>query len=311
MSIFKKEPNPVGRPSNEEIKKRRNKKIIIGVIAVVGLVLIGGGAYLLISGTSLSELMGNSVTKTVRVCPNGYIYNKEHKACFVKNSTDGNNARPVKTLNVSSSSYKIQPSYLGEENNLSGYDLYVGSNYINGKPIINNELYSDSLRVELYEINNGKYKKITTMNFEAAKFVQINNNSTKTYVARLVITDAVTGKKVYAPYSKKVNLTPNKISVKPKLVSKKESNTKFTLKLSDKTYSDIEESPYYYEFYKFELYEIVNGKSKLIGTYDYKKSITIELKSNEKKQYKVRLKQGNIYSDYSDVLTINTNKYSS
>ena len=51
--------NHVGRPSNEELKRRRNKKILLigAPIALVGILVI------LISTGGISKLMGNSVTE--------------------------------------------------------------------------------------------------------------------------------------------------------------------------------------------------------------------------------------------------------
>ena len=86
MSLLKRESNHVGRPSNEELKQKRNKKIIIGVVAVVVLGIISGGVYLLVSGTNLFGLMGNSVTKSVKVCANGYKYSKKPEGCRQPNT---------------------------------------------------------------------------------------------------------------------------------------------------------------------------------------------------------------------------------
>lgn len=326
MSLLKRESNHVGRPSNEELKQKRNKKIIIGVVAVVVLGIISGGVYLLVSGTNLFGLMGNSVTKTVRVCPNGYYYNKKNKACFVKNSNDGTNARPVKTLNISSNSYRIQAMYLGVEKNVSSYDLFVLPNYKSDK------LYSDSFSAELYEVNNGKYKKIETMGLISGRYVEINFNSTKTYVARLIIKDAVTGKKVYAPYSKKVTLTPNKISVKPQITLSKSKfgkpyvgykNGKYRVDISLSNLDTIRSSLNFGmgdnlegpSLIKLEIYEVVNGKNKYIAEYPMNVVYSTQIKKGEKKQYKVRLRFDEygkkIYSGFSKVLTVDTNTFSS
>ncbi len=71
MSFLQKDVNPVGRPSNETLKKRRNKKIAIVAACIVGVLALGGGAYVLLTGGNLFNLMGNSVTKytSMYICP--------------------------------------------------------------------------------------------------------------------------------------------------------------------------------------------------------------------------------------------------
>ena len=59
--------NHVGRPSNEELRKKRNKKLIITLIPVI-LILVVASVFLL--NGSLSGLMGNSVTSYY--CDSGY-----------------------------------------------------------------------------------------------------------------------------------------------------------------------------------------------------------------------------------------------
>ena len=224
MSIFKKEPNPVGRPSNEEIKKRRNKKIIIGVIAVVGLVLIGGGAYLLISGTSLSELMGNSVTKTVKYCPNGYYYNKENKACFVKNSNDGTNARPVKTVKMSNPKLRIyKPSerkndYFGIFNGKYLIELALDMNFITKSTTYNRNNNGTSTMdfssgYELYKYINGKWTKVDVPFYDAFTLttIELSKGEVARYRARAYVVD-FNGKKVYSNYSNVLTINTNKYS---------------------------------------------------------------------------------------------------
>ena len=307
MSLLKRESNHVGRPSNEELKQKRNKKIIIGVVAVVVLGIISGGVYLLVSGTNLFGLMGNSVTKSVKVCANGYKYSKKPEGCRQPNTY---NMRPLTNLKVSSSSYILVGEYSKVKNNVGEYELYVGTQY-NKKyhALINESLYSDSLSVELYEIKSGKYVKIGTMPFGSSKSVKINTNQNKTYISRLVITDAVTGKKVYAPYSNKVTITPNRIPIKPQLSLTKKANNKGVLELSKKTRNSI--GNYFgggVFNVEYELYEVKNGKNILKGTYEYQEQLTMNL--NEKKQYKVRLKyteyQSNvvIYSVYSNTVKV-------
>lgn len=307
MSLLKRESNHVGRPSNEELKQKRNKKIIIGVVAVVVLGIISGGVYLLVSGTNLFGLMGNSVTKSVKVCANGYKYSKKPEGCRQPNTY---NMRPLTNLKVSSSSYILVGEYSKVKNNVGEYELYVGTQY-NKKyhALINESLYSDSLSVELYEIKNGKYKKIATVPFGSYKTVSIKFNESKTYTSRLVITDAVTGKKVYAPYSNKVTITPNRIPIKPQLSLTKKANNKGVLELSKKTRNSI--GNYFgggVFNVEYELYEVKNGKNILKGTYEYQEQLTMNL--NEKKQYKVRLKyteyQSNvvIYSAYSNTVKV-------
>ena len=308
MSLLKRESNHVGRPSNEELKQKRNKKIIIGVVAVVVLGIISGGVYLLVSGTNLFGLMGNSVTKSVKVCANGYKYNKKPEGCRQPNTY---NMRPLTNLKVSSSSYILVGEYSKVKNNVGEYELYVGTQY-NKKyhALINESLYSDSLSVELYEIKSGKYVKIGTMPFGSSKSVKINTNQNKTYISRLVITDAVTGKKVYAPYSNKVTITPNRIPIKPQLSLTKKANNKGVLELSKKTRNSI--GNYFgggVFNVEYELYEVKNGKNILKGTYEYQEQLTMNL--NEKKQYKVRLKYTEyyksnvvIYSAYSNTVKV-------
>ena len=160
MSLLKRESNHVGRPSNEELKQKRNKKIIIGVVAVVVLGIISGGVYLLVSGTNLFGLMGNSVTKSVKVCSNGYKYSKKPEGCRKPNTY---NMMPLKNLKVSSSSYKVEAIIEYISAGVSEFSLLTDSEIKNGREIINKN-YSDSLSVELYEIKNGKYKKIATLN---------------------------------------------------------------------------------------------------------------------------------------------------
>lgn len=307
MSLLKRESNHVGRPSNEELKQKRNKKIIIGVVAVVVLGIISGGVYLLVSGTNLFGLMGNSVTKSVKVCANGYKYNKKPEGCRQPNTY---NTRPLTNLKVSSSSYKVEAiirDYISTK--VSEFDLLTGSEIKNGREIINKKLYSNSLSVELYEIKNGKYQKIATVPFGSYKTVSIKFNESKTYTSRLVITDAVTGKKVYAPYSNKVTITPNRIPIKPQLSLTKKANNKGVLELSKKTRNSI--GNYFgggVFNVEYELYEVKNGKNILKGTYEYQEQLTMNL--NEKKQYKVRLKyteyQSNvvIYSAYSNTVKV-------
>ena len=308
MSLLKRESNHVGRPSNEELKQKRNKKIIIGVVAVVVLGIISGGVYLLVSGTNLFGLMGNSVTKSVKVCANGYKYSKKPEGCRQPNTY---NMRPLTNLKVSSSSYILVGEYSKVKNNVGEYELYVGTQY-NKKyhALINESLYSDSLSVELYEIKSGKYVKIGTMPFGSSKSVKINTNQNKTYISRLVITDAVTGKKVYAPYSNKVTITPNRIPIKPQLSLTKKANNKGVLELSKKTRNSI--GNYFgggVFNVEYELYEVKNGKNILKGTYEYQEQLTMNL--NEKKQYKVRLKYTEyyksnvvIYSAYSNTVKV-------
>ena len=307
MSLLKRESNHVGRPSNEELKQKRNKKIIIGVVAVVVLGIISGGVYLLVSGTNLFGLMGNSVTKSVKVCANGYKYNKKPEGCRQPNTY---NTRPLTNLKVSSSSYKVEAiirDYISTK--VSEFDLLTGSEIKNGREIINKKLYSNSLSVELYEIKNGKYQKIATVPFGSYKTVSIKFNESKTYTSRLVITDAVTGKKVYAPYSNKVTITPNRIPIKPQLSLTKKANNKGVLELSKKTRNSIGNYFGVGVFnVEYELYEVKNGKNILKGTYEYQEQLTMNL--NEKKQYKVRLKyteyQSNvvIYSAYSNTVKV-------
>lgn len=307
MSLLKRESNHVGRPSNEELKQKRNKKIIIGVVAVVVLGIISGGVYLLVSGTNLFGLMGNSVTKSVKVCANGYKYNKKPEGCRQPNTY---NTRPLTNLKISSSSYRLVGDYSKVKNNVGEYELYVGTQY-NKKyhALINESLYSDSLSVELYEIKNGKYVKIGTMPFGSSKSVKINTNQNKTYISRLVITDAVTGKKVYAPYSNKVTITPNRIPIKPQLSLTKKANNKGVLELSKKTRNSI--GNYFgggVFNVEYELYEVKNGKNILKGTYEYDDPFTMNLKEN--RQYKVRLKYTEyqskvvIYSAYSNTVKV-------
>ena len=251
--------------------------------------------------------MGNSVTKSVKVCANGYKYNKKPEGCRQPNTY---NTRPLTNLKVSSSSYKVEAiirDYISTK--VSEFDLLTGSEIKNGREIINKKLYSNSLSVELYEIKNGKYQKIATVPFGSYKTVSIKFNESKTYTSRLVITDAVTGKKVYAPYSNKVTITPNRIPIKPQLSLTKKANNKGVLELSKKTRNSI--GNYFgggVFNVEYELYEVKNGKNILKGTYEYQEQLTMNL--NEKKQYKVRLKyteyQSNvvIYSAYSNTVKV-------
>ena len=312
MSLLKRESNHVGRPSNEELKQKRNKKIIIGVVAVVVLGIISGGVYLLVSGTNLFGLMGNSVTKSVKVCANGYKYNKKPEGCRQPNTY---NTRPLKNLKVSSSSYRLVGDYSKVKNNVGEYELYVGTQY-NKKyhALINESLYSDSLSVELYEIKNGKYVKIGTMPFGSSKSVKINTNQTKTYISRLVITDAVTGKKVYAPYSNKVTLSANKIYAKPELevVLSEYKNGYYETDIAikqDKVKINEEDGSPGAEKFKFELYEVVNGKNVYVGkTGVFNQGVIVKIKPGTKKQYKARFVFDfggkKIYSDYSNILKV-------
>ena len=310
MSLLKRESNHVGRPSNEELKQKRNKKIIIGVVAVVVVGIISGGVYLLVSGTNLFGLMGNSVTKSVKVCANGYKYNKKPEGCRQPNTY---NTRPLTNLKISSSSYKVEAIIEYISAGVSEFSLLTDSEIKNGREIINKNLYSDSLSVELYEIKNGKYQKIATVPFGSYKTVSIKFNESKTYTSRLVIKDAVTGKKVYAPYSNKVTITPNRIPIKPQLSLTKKANNKGVLELSKKTRNSI--GNYFgggVFNVEYELYEVKNGKNILKGTYEYDDPFTMNL--NEKKQYKVRLKYTEyphqdrgevvIYSAYSNTVKV-------
>ena len=312
MSLLKRESNHVGRPSNEELKQKRNKKIIIGVVAVVVLGIISGGVYLLVSGTNLFGLMGNSVTKSVKVCANGYKYSKKPEGCRQPNTY---NMMPLKNLKVSSSSYRLVGDYSKVKNNVGEYELYVGTQY-NKKyhALINESLYSDSLSVELYEIKNGKYVKIGTMPFGSSKSVKINTNQNKTYISRLVITDAVTGKKVYAPYSNKVTLSANKIYVKPELqvVHSEYKNgyyeTDIAIKPDKVTINELD-SDFENPKFKFELYEVVNGKNVYVGkTGVFNQAVTVKIRPRAKKQYKARFVfdfgSKKIYSNYSNILKV-------
>ena len=309
MSLLKRESNHVGRPSNEELKQKRNKKIIIGVVAVVVLGIISGGVYLLVSGTNLFGLMGNSVTKSVKVCANGYKYNKKPEGCRQPNTY---NTRPLTNLKVSSSSYQLVGIY---SYNVGEYELYVGTQY-NKKyhALINESLYSDSLSVELYEIKNGKYVKIGTMPFGSSKSVKINTNQNKTYISRLVITDAVTGKKVYAPYSNKVTLSANKIYAKPELevVLSEYKNgyyeTDIGIKQDKVKINEEDGSPGTEKFY-FELYEVVNGKNVYVGKASvFNQGVIVKIRPRAKKQYKARFVfdfgSKKIYSNYSNILKV-------
>ena len=312
MSLLKRESNHVGRPSNEELKQKRNKKIIIGVVAVVVLGIISGGVYLLVSGTNLFGLMGNSVTKSVKVCANGYKYNKKPEGCRQPNTY---NTMPLKNLKVSSSSYILVGEYSKVKNNVGEYELYVGTQY-NKKyhALINESLYSDSLSVELYEIKNGKYVKIGTMPFGSSKSVKINTNQNKTYISRLVITDAVTGKKVYAPYSNKVTLSANKIYAKPELevVLSEYKNGYYETDIAikqDKVKINEEDGSPGAEKFKFELYEVVNGKNVYVGKASvFNQTITVKIRPRAKKQYKARFVfdfgSKKIYSNYSNILKV-------
>ena len=312
MSLLKRESNHVGRPSNEELKQKRNKKIIIGVVAVVVLGIISGGVYLLVSGTNLFGLMGNSVTKSVKVCANGYKYSKKPEGCRQPNTY---NMMPLKNLKVSSSSYILVGEYSKVKNNVGEYELYVGTQY-NKKyhALINESLYSDSLSVELYEIKSGKYVKIGTMPFGSSKSVKINTNQNKTYISRLVITDAVTGKKVYAPYSNKVTLSANKIYVKPELqvVHSEYKNgyyeTDIAIKPDKVTINELD-SDFENPKFKFELYEVVNGKNVYVGkTGVFNQAVTVKIRPRAKKQYKARFVfdfgSKKIYSNYSNILKV-------
>jgi hypothetical protein len=309
VSLLKRESNHVGRPSNEELKQKTNKKIIIGVVAVVVLGIISGGVYLLVSGTNLFGLMGNSVTKSVKVCANGYKYNKKPEGCRQPNTY---NTRPLTNLKVSSSSYQLVGIY---SYNVGEYELYVGTEY-NKKyhALINESLYSDSLSVELYEIKNGKYVKIGTMPFGSYKKIKINANQNKTYVSRLVITDAVTGKKVYAPYSNKVTLSANKIYAKPELevVLSEYKNGYYETDIGikqDKVKINVEDgSPGTEKFY-FELYEVVNGKNVYVGKASvFNQGVIVKIRPRAKKQYKARFVfdfgSKKIYSNYSNILKV-------
>ena len=311
MSLLKRESNHVGRPSNEELKQKRNKKIIIGVVAVVVLGIISGGVYLLVSGTNLFGLMGNSVTKSVKVCANGYKYNKKPEGCRQPNTY---NTRPLTNLKVSSSSYKVEAIIEYISAGVSEFSLLTDSEIKNGKEIINKNLYSDSLSVELYEIKNGKYQKIATVPFGSYKTVSIKFNESKTYTSRLVITDAVTGKKVYAPYSNKVTLSANKIYVKPELqvVHSEYKNgyyeTDIAIKPDKVTINELD-SDFENPKFKFELYEVVNGKNVYVGkTGVFNQAVTVKIRPRAKKQYKARFVFDfggkKIYSDYSNILKV-------
>ena len=70
--MFKKK-NHVGRPSNEELRKRRNKKIILILIPAIAVVLL----LILITTGSLSILSGNSVTSYY--CDEGYELGNDSK----------------------------------------------------------------------------------------------------------------------------------------------------------------------------------------------------------------------------------------
>lgn len=310
MSLLKRESNHVGRPSNEELKQKRNKKIIIGVVAVVVLGIISGGVYLLVSGTNLFGLMGNSVTKSVKVCANGYKYSKKPEGCRKPNTY---NMMPLKNLKVSSSSYKVEAIIEYISAGVSEFSLLTDSKIKNGREIINKN-YSDSLSVELYEIKNGKYKKIATVPFGSYKTVSIKFNESKTYTSRLVITDAVTGKKVYAPYSNKVTLSANKIYVKPELqvVHSEYKNgyyeTDIAIKPDKVTINELD-SDFENPKFKFELYEVVNGKNVYVGkTGVFNQAVTVKIRPRAKKQYKARFVfdfgSKKIYSNYSNILKV-------
>ena len=310
MSLLKRESNHVGRPSNEELKQKRNKKIIIGVVAVVVLGIISGGVYLLVSGTNLFGLMGNSVTKSVKVCSNGYKYSKKPEGCRQPNTY---NMMPLKNLKVSSSSYKVEAIIEYISAGVSEFSLLTDSEIKNGRKIINKN-YSDSLSVELYEIKNGKYKKIATVPFGSYKTVSIKFNESKTYTSRLVITDAVTGKKVYAPYSNKVTLSANKIYVKPELqvVHSEYKNgyyeTDIAIKPDKVTINELD-SDFENPKFKFELYEVVNGKNVYVGKASvFNQGVIVKIRPRAKKQYKARFVfdfgSKKIYSNYSNILKV-------
>ena len=256
--------------------------------------------------------MGNSVTKSVKVCANGYKYSKKPEGCRQPNTY---NMRPLTNLKVSSSSYILVGEYSKVKNNVGEYELYVGTQY-NKKyhALINESLYSDSLSVELYEIKSGKYVKIGTMPFGSSKSVKINTNQNKTYISRLVITDAVTGKKVYAPYSNKVTLSANKIYVKPELqvVHSEYKNgyyeTDIAIKPDKVTINELD-SDFENPKFKFELYEVVNGKNVYVGkTGVFNQAVTVKIRPRAKKQYKARFVfdfgSKKIYSNYSNILKV-------
>ena len=61
-----KKKNHIGRPSNKEIRARKNKKMFIAAISIVFVLLVVG----MFETGSLSKLMGNSVTEYY--CEDGY-----------------------------------------------------------------------------------------------------------------------------------------------------------------------------------------------------------------------------------------------
>lgn len=65
------EKKHVGRPSNEELKQRKRRKILKVSVPIVSILFLIGIITLIMTG-SLSQIMGNSVVKEYYSCENGY-----------------------------------------------------------------------------------------------------------------------------------------------------------------------------------------------------------------------------------------------
>ena len=167
--MFKK--NHVGRPSNEELKLRRNKKIIMVLIPVVFLVAI----VLTFMSGSFKNLMGNSVIQFE--CENGSkpFEQNGNQVCKVSENAillgdanldgklDSNDIilmQKVVSDDLKINEYQFAAADINKNDNIESLDIELLTKYLNGEEVISTyktyNLGTEKTCIKGYQLTDNK-----------------------------------------------------------------------------------------------------------------------------------------------------------
>lgn len=145
--------------------------------------------------------MGNSVTKTVEICPDNYTYNSKTKKCI--SSSDNKSISPIKLTLKKPHLATLNASEIGNScyygnlipTNSGKYMFLTGIDTVDSKASV----LSSKVGVEYYIVQNNKKIKISTTKYFDEMYFSAPD-SLLTIVSRVYIIDK-DGKKIYSSYS--------------------------------------------------------------------------------------------------------------
>ena len=264
--------NHVGRPSNEELKRRRNKKILLigAPIALVGILVI------LISTGGISKLMGNSVTEYY--CEDS-TYNLDGTDC-------------VKTITK-------KAALLGDINSdekVDNTDLNVLNNYVKDQKSVTlseiqlkaADINSDGMISELdVQILEGFFSKVAATYAELSEKIGVERLCEDDYTLNgkyCYVVETVQAKRKEQSTSSEDKNQKTEVSTKDSIGVKFETQTKGTSAPQGTKYRfnvkfDLKNvtNTYYYRWrtYKGDKENFVGGCYKVTSTNEHVKDLTI------------------------------------